>query len=260
MRKNNKIPRDHLSVSQINLYLACPRKYAFTYVEQLEKPFKPSGLAFGSAIYSAIEWLNKEKMKGRKPPLDKVIKLFENGWYVLKLDNVRFKEGEEENVLLRKGHEMLKLYYEVSDSAEIKSAEVPFQVPIVNVATGEALDVPLEGVIDLIEKGDTVVELKTGARQMDALALSQHLQLTAYSYAYEMLYKKEPALKLLNLVKSKTARIEVFETQRTEQDKLRFFNIAKEVIKWIKAGYFCPHPSWMCAECEYFDVCMKWRG
>ncbi len=211
-------------------------------------------------MHSAIEWLNKEKIKGRKPTLGKVIKLFENDWYVLKLDNVRLKEGEEETDLLRKGYEMLKLYYEVSDGAEIKSAEVPFQVPIVNVATGETLDVPLEGVIDLIEKGDTVVELKTGARQMDALTLSQHLQLTAYSYAYEMLYKKQPALKLVNLVKSKTARIEVFETQRTEEDKQRFFHMAKEVVKGIKAGYFCPHPGWMCAECEYFDVCMKWRG
>lgn len=259
MRGNNKLPRDHISVSQINLYLACPRKYAFTYVEKLEKPFRPSGLAFGSAIHSTIEWLNKEKIQGRKPELEQVVKYFETDWYVQKLDNVRFKDGEDAE-LLRKGCEMLKLYYEIADSMQVKSAEIPFQVPIINVATGETLDVPLEGVIDLIEKGDTVVELKTGARQMDALTLSQHLQLTAYSYAYEMLYKKRPTLKLLNLVKSKTARIEVFETQRTDEDKLRFFHMAKEVVKGIRAGYFCPHPSWMCNECEYFDVCMKWRG
>jgi putative RecB family exonuclease len=260
LKGKNALPRDHLSVSQINLYLACPRKYAFTYVEQLERPFRPSGLAFGSAIHSSLEWLHKELLKGRKPDLTKLLKYFDTDWYVQKLDNVRFGAEGEEAELVRKGQEMLRLYYEVADATSIKSAETPFQVPIVNVSTGEVLDVPLEGVFDLIEQGDSLVEIKTGARQMDILALSQHLQLTAYSHAYRMIYGKEPTLRIVNLIKSKQVRLEELNTERSEEDRIRFFHMAKEVIKGIKAGYFCPHPSWMCAECEYFEPCQTWRG
>ena len=50
MKTNGNTPRDHLSVSQINLYLLCPRKYAFTYVEKIPRVFKPIGWAFGGAI------------------------------------------------------------------------------------------------------------------------------------------------------------------------------------------------------------------
>lgn len=258
--KKNGLPRDHLSVSQINLYLACPRKYAFSYVERLEKPFKPPGLALGSAVHSSIEWLHKQMYRGKRPDLSELLKYFQTDWYVQKLDNVRFGAEGEEAELVRKGQEMLRLYYEVADAAKIKSAETPFQVPIVNVSTGEVLDIPLEGVFDLIEHGDTVVELKTGSRQMDLLSLTQLLQLTAYSHAYQTIYKVEPTLKVVNLIKSKQVRIEELQTERTEQDKIRFFHIAKEVIKGIKAGYFCPHPGWMCAECEYLEPCQRWRG
>lgn len=260
MRKNNGLPRDHLSVSQINLYLACPRKYSFAYVEKLEKPFRPPGLALGSAIHSGIEWLHKEILKGRKPELSTLLKYFDTDWYVQKLDNVRFGSEGEEGELVRKGQDMLKLYYEVADAARIKSAETPFQVPIVNVSTGETLDVPLEGVFDLIEQGDSLVEIKTSGRQMDMLALSQHLQLTAYSHAYRMIYGKAPTLRVINLIKSKQVRLEELNTERTEEDRIRFFHMAKEVIKGIKAAYFCPHPSWMCAECEYLEPCQRWRG
>ena len=257
--KKNGLPRDHLSVSQINLYLACPRKYAFTYVEKLEKPFKPPGLAFGSAIHSSLEWLHKELLKGRKPELPALLKYFETDWYVQKLDNVRFSTEGEDQELVRKGQEMLRLYHGVTDGTALMAAEKPFQVPIVDLSSAEVLEIPLQGVFDLIEKGDTVVELKTGARQMDVLTLSQHLQLTAYSYAYQMIYGTEPTLKLVNLIKSKQVRIEELRTERTEQDKVRFFHMAKEVLKGIKAGYYCPHPGWMCAECEFFEPCQNWR-
>ena len=103
------------------------------------------------------------------------------------------------------------------------------------------------------------MELKTSGWSIDPLALSQHLQLTAYSHAYQMIYGKEPTLKVVNLIKSKQVRIEELRTERTEEDKVRFFHMAKEVLKGIKAGYYCPHPGWMCAECEFFEPCQNWR-
>ena len=55
---------DHLSSSQINLYLLCSLKYKFIYLDKLPKPFKSSGLMFGSAMHSALSWVHKEKING----------------------------------------------------------------------------------------------------------------------------------------------------------------------------------------------------
>ena len=55
---------DHLSSSQLNLYLQCSLKYKFQYVDGLPRPCKASGLAFGSALHSALAWFHKELAAG----------------------------------------------------------------------------------------------------------------------------------------------------------------------------------------------------
>ena len=42
--------KDHLSVSQINVYLACPLKYRFQYVDEIPRAFTSSALVFGIAV------------------------------------------------------------------------------------------------------------------------------------------------------------------------------------------------------------------
>jgi hypothetical protein len=47
--------RDHLSHSQLALMRACPRKFAFGYVENAPRDFVPSSLLFGGAVHAALE-------------------------------------------------------------------------------------------------------------------------------------------------------------------------------------------------------------
>ena len=97
---------DHLSASQITLYSQCSLKYKFQYIDQLPKPFKSSGLAFGSVMHSAIEWFHKERIKKREIPLDRLLKVFETDWFSQKVDtSIRYKDGEDEMRLLLTGKE-----------------------------------------------------------------------------------------------------------------------------------------------------------
>ena len=62
----------------------------------------------------------------------------------------------------------------------------------------------LDGFIDLIEENDTIVEFKTSNQTMDQKTIDDNLQLTVYSFAYEMLHKRPPQLlKVVNFVKTK---------------------------------------------------------
>jgi CRISPR/Cas system-associated exonuclease Cas4 (RecB family) len=252
---------EHLSASQINLYIQCSLKYKYQYIDQIPKPFKPSGLAFGSVMHSAIEWLHKERIKGKQVSLERLYKIFETDWFSLRVDTrIQFKDGEDEVKLLLTGKEMLGIYFN-SPLNSIKSAEVPFHVPLLNISTGEELTVPLEGIIDLIEKDDVIVEFKTSARSMDPETLNDYLQLTAYSYAYRTLFGRGPkTLKVINFVKAKTPKMVVIETSRENSYYERFFYIAREVLKGINSGLFLPKQSFMCKDCEYEGLCKKWDG
>lgn len=250
---------DHLSKSQISLYLECSLKYRFQYLDELPKPFKSSGLVFGSCIHSSIEWLHKQRMKGNSISFEKLSRVLKADWHSQKVEtDIFYKDGETEDLLLLKGKEILSLYYNEPVEKAI-AAEYPFEVPLVN--NGEQLDIPLQGIIDLIEADDGIVEFKTGARAMDGQSVNNNLQLTIYAYAYQMLFKKKPkTLKIVNFIKNKTPKMEIIETRREQKDFQRLFYLAKEILKGIRDRIFFPRHSFLCKDCEYADYCRDWQG
>ena len=250
---------DHLSSSQMNLYFQCSLKYKFQYIDRLPKPFKASGLVFGSAIHSAISWFHKKQLTGRNAPLEKLYAIFTADWYGQKVESViRYKEGETETAHLLLGREMLNLYYH-QPRKQVKGTEIPFTVPLVHPGNGENLGINLEGFIDLLEENDSIVEFKTSVKTMDLKDVN--LQLTAYSYAYEMLYGKRPRnLRVVNFLKLKKPKMLSLEAKQGTVDHQRFFCLAKEALKGIRSGVFFPRQSWWCDGCEYAEPCRGWKG
>ena len=252
---------NYISVSQLNLYRACSLKYKFTYIDKLPKPFKSSALAFGAAVHSAIEWLHKERMKGKEVSLEALHKIFSIDWYSQKVDTViHYKKGETELELLDKAKGLLTLYYD-EGPREVSGSEVPFKVPLVDLSTGEVLDIPLMGYMDLVENEETITEIKTTATVLDIENLDVQFQLLAYHYAFETLFKKKPkSLKIINLVKNKKPRMEIRETKHLKRDHRWFFHTVKEVIRGIRQGLFFPNPSFRGRGCEFQEQCVGWTG
>jgi len=250
---------DHLSSSQINLYMQCSLKYRFQYIDGLPKLFKASGLVFGSAIHSAISWFHKNQMAGRNVPLEKLYSIFTADWYGQTVESeIRYREGETETSQVFLGKEILNLYYH-EPSKRVAGTEIPFTVPLVSPINGEHLGINLEGYIDLIEENDTIVEFKTSIKTMDLKELN--LQLTAYSYAYEMLYQKRPKnLRVVNFLKLKKPKMLSLEVKPACIDHQRFFHLAKEALKGIRSGVFFPRQSWWCNGCVYAGPCRVWGG
>lgn len=248
---------DHLSSSQINLYLQCSLKYKFQYIDQIPKPFTSSGLAFGSVIHSAISWLHNERMAKNGVSLERLYRIFDADWYSQKVDtDIRYKNGESEMKLTVMAKDMLRMYYQ-EPVKEVKGTDVSFTVPLINLKTSEDLGINLEGFIDMIEEDDTIVEFKTSAQSMNDI--DGHLQLTAYSYAFEVLHQRPPKLlKLINFVKTKKPKMITLETKRDRSDYQRFFHIAGQVLKGIQTQIFFPRQSFMCKDCEYEGNCRAW--
>jgi putative RecB family exonuclease len=252
---------DHLSASQLNLYLLCSLKYKFQYVDKLPKPFKSSGLVFGSCVHSAMSWLHKQRMAGREVNLEQLQRIFGADWFANRVEaQIHYKQGESETNLQMMGRELLSQYFHMPANG-VAGSEVPFAIPLVHPSNGQKTGVNFEGYIDLLENNDTVVEFKTSVRSMDQKDADEHLQLTAYSYAYERLMGRIPKLlKLIALVKTKKPKIVPLETKRTAADHQRFFYLAREVLHGIRSGVFFPKTSFMCTDCEYRKPCAQWSG
>jgi len=250
---------DHLSASQIQSYLDCSLRYKYSYIDRLPKPFRPSGLALGSAIHAAVEWLHRKWSAQEEVTLESVWEIFEADWYAQSVEPILFKYGEIDEDVLNLGRNLLSVYFNEAPRDGVLKIELPFQLPLTNMDTGESLEVPLVGVIDKIEENDVVVDLKTWSRMISDDDLAANLQLTAYAYAYWVMYRRIPRLRLDVLMKTKKPRFEQLETKRTEADCVVFYNLSKEVLNSIKKGVFLPNPSWKCRDCEYRQVCWFWQ-
>ena len=257
------MPPESLSPSQMNLYLTCSLKYRFQYVDKLPKRTQSANLVFGGAIHAALEWLHKDRKAGRQPPLDEILRVFEGDWHAQLLGaTVVFADnGDSAEAMVRKGKELLSQFYHLF-ACPVQDAELHFQLPLVNPTTKAALAVPLRGVIDLVEAGDILDEFKTSQKSWSATDLPDNIQLTAYAYAFQMLFGRPPKqLRLINLVRTKSPKIEPLTTERGEADYVRLFHLGKEFLNGVTHQVFLPNRGcWMCKDCEYSRDCREWTG
>jgi len=250
------VKMDHLSSSQINVYLLCSLKYKFQYIDNLPRPFKSSALAFGSVVHSALSWIHDQRMDGKEITLDMLYRIFDSDWYVQKLESeIRYKDSEQELILELLGKELLDMYVQMP-AKKLRGSEVHFSVPLIDPISKEQLPVNLEGFFDLLEADDTIAEFKTSAQTMNQEDVDNHTQLTAYGYAFKWLFHK-PAkgFKIINFIKRRKPKIEVFETQRFEPQYQGFYFLAKSVFHGIQSEVFIPHYGYWCRDCEFADHC-----
>lgn len=244
-----------LSASSIALYLSCPRKYAFRYIERQLPDFESAAFAFGKAIHSALEWVHLERFEGRAPRLDEAVRIFRADLAAYLDGTIRFAAKESSDTLRTKGEALVRLYVDTFPSDVIAATEMSFEEPIVDATTGEVLPEVLIGRMDLLLAGDELVELKTSSRRYDDETLRRSVQLSAYAYAFRRRYGRDPKITLRVLLKNVKPAIQVVQAERTREDDIAFVALARDVIHGITSRVFPPAPSWACKQCEYASHC-----
>lgn len=254
------MPGRTLSASQINTWLSCHRKWAYRYVERVPREFRASALAFGSAVHSALDWLHGEKLDGRTPEPAKVGQIFRADWDAEQEEPIRFKDDESFDDLRSTGDNLVRQYAERLGDTPIEATELAFEVPLVDLETGEILEDSIRGYVDLLLADDTLVEIKTAARRISDDDLRRRLQLSAYAYAHRLRRGRSPKLAVVSLMKTKRPSVEISATERTPDDDAFFVHLASEVSRGMDSGAHPPNPGWQCSDCEYAKTCRAWRG
>ena len=271
------------SYSSLTTYEACPRRYAFRYVERLPGEVRPGQFAFGSAIHKAFEVFIRQRIRARAEGAPG------SGLDLLQraCDEVLERAGLEPDELagarVRAAPVLARfLEREASSVSMPVAAELGFGVDVAITAValaeapGEAAAEALAeapaatptirfvGYIDRIDRapdGSTeVVDYKTG-RTRGQVDVDADRQLTAYAYACARGALRDPAT---DETLPSASRLSLYftdsgtevSTERTLEQLAAFEQDLVSMVDRVRRREFDARPdAWRCRWCEYRNLC-----
>lgn len=257
--------RPHLSASAINDYVECGLLYKLSRIDSFPKEFIPEALILGSAVHEALKEFYRERMNAVTLSIEELIMRFEKIWREKAEGNeaISYKDGKDFNTLLNEGKGLLETYYRNlrDDHFRVLAMEEPFEFTL------EGLDLPVIGIIDLLEEDESgtliITDHKTAGKSYASDDVDRNFQLTVYHMAakHNGYAGREILLKLDCLIKTKTPRFEAYYTTRSEKDERRAIRKILAVANGIGKAIFIPNDtSWRCKDCTYKTHCNDWFG
>ncbi|MFC2077078.1 RecB family exonuclease [candidate division KSB1 bacterium] len=236
--------------------------------------WRAAHLIFGQGCHAAFAWGLAHHDEGEDLCLDALISAYD-GRVNAEMDSVAqedipvtYKKGVDAEVLQDRARSVLQLWLENYDLTEQPvEIERSFEVPLVNLETGETLPVPLVGVVDAVLKHQgngavSIIDWKTTTRTPGDREVDESLQLSAYAYwARQAGYGDHKVhTELRYLVAKKEADYQPRYGQRTDADLVRFYRVCEQVLRGISSGVFIPRRdgNWSCPDCEMRRWCYEW--
>ena len=254
----------HWSYSAIRSFLNCQLAYFFHYVEKREPEHTPVNLLFGGAFHAAATDIARSKISGAIMSEPEALDRFSEYWLeaVRTAEKVRFKDGENADVLDGLGRRMLSLVHQnINDEIVLSTAEA-FCVPLLN-DEGEKVSLkPLVGEFDLVvdSKGNPVIaDWKTAARQWPADKADKDLQAVVFSYAWNVAHGVDPEFRYDVVTKTKTPAMVSHRTRRNADDYRRMIKVVRMIEFAVSVGIYLPNEqSMFCSDCVYACACANW--
>lgn len=255
--------KNHLSASSVGQYLACGLAFKFSKIENLPPEFRPDSLELGSVIHRVLKDFNNERKEGNILSLVVLHEKFIAYWRAAaqKRTDIVYKEGNDFQSLLEQGKNLLAVYYESRPWEEFSviAVEEALQFSI------EGLDVPIIGVMDLVEADSSgtivIVDFKSSGKAYSTADVDNSLQLTLYQMGAKAngFKNREILLRFDCLIKTKKPKFEQYYTTRASSAERRTAKKLIEVLNGISKGIFIPtDEGWQCKGCGYKRYCDEW--
>ncbi|MDH3208756.1 MAG: PD-(D/E)XK nuclease family protein, partial [Gemmatimonadota bacterium] len=252
-----KPEKRHLSFTQLNMFLRCPRQYEYRYIRGLKVP--PSGAMVQSRVWHQTVELNYRQ----KIDSDRDLGLGEmQEFYVAQFDaalaseDVAFEPHEKPGRLKDQGTAIVAAHHKtIAPEVRPLLVEERFTVNL-----GEDFPFDLVGVWDLVERDGTIADNKAYGKTPRQEDLDKDLQFTAYALGFRVTRGEiEPGLRMDAIVKTKNPKAVQLHTRRTNDDCRWLLRLIEQVGTAIDSGIFYPNPNgWHCSPrfCGYWGLCM----
>lgn len=243
----------NFSEYSIGMYLRCPRKFYYRYIERVKTKYKEKStmMIFGNIVHNACKDFYRLKVQERS--LDNLNNIFRNHW---KTNPIRrqFKSIEEEREMGLYGLKMLENFYNSF------GAKTPFQIE--HYIEYKIDGYKLFGTIDRIDTDDdgllSVVDYKTGHYYHDEDADSDERNLKTIQvrlYA-ALLYKNNKMVRdgsYYFYADDFFDKIE-FTEEKINYDISYFYNLIMDIQHDRE---FIIQPGYHCKYCDFVDICQE---
>ena len=239
---------DHISSSQIDIWLRCPAQWEYRYVQGIKSP--PSGdLIEGSCYHKAIEANFTQKIVTFQDlSIDDCLDAFSSCWQVAitREENIVWG-GKSPEFIKDQGMTLVAEYMAiVSHLIQPIRVETPINTEIAGV---KFICIP-----DLIDINKIVIDHKTSSKIYVQADVDRNLQASAeaYSLGRPIVFRNHVA------VKTRTPHIQIIQTYRTRSDIEWWVDLVTGVIAQMNSGVAPPRPTdWWCSPrfCGYYELC-----
>ena len=244
---------DHISHSQINMWLRCPKQWEYRYVYGLKSP--PSGpLIIGSAYHSALEGNFRQKISSMKDlPLSDCLDLYSDAWEDRLLEEEVIWEDLEPSECKDQGIGLVQEYM-VSTSPSVQPAEVE------KTCYSEVAGVKFVCRVDMVDTQRAVIDHKTSSKAYTQDDVDYDIQASAEAFALgrPIVFYNHVA------IKTRTPRIQIVKAYRLLADIDWWVDMATKVVLQMESGIAPPRAvdafgkkGYWCNErfCGYYERC-----
>lgn len=262
--------RQYLSHSQISLMHACPRKFAFTYVEKAPRDFIPASLILGGSIHTALELHYRCRLEGLCATPEALLSAYHDAWRreITAAGGditVRFNKGDDQNTVDALAHRILEAFL-ASSLANPKGTIVGVEEEL-RVVLDPALPDLLARVdlVTMTEGSLFVVDFKTSrSRWNEQKAQEAGDQLLLYGQTVERMGQTLGLPVKLHFAVITKAKTPIVQLLAVPSDPSRIIGLTESVGQvWqaIQTGNFYPNPSPQnCTTCPFRSRCPVFKG
>jgi len=244
---------DHVSHSQINMWLRCPKQWEYRYVYGFKSP--PSGaLIVGSAYHSALEGNFRQKVESLEDlSLGDCLDLYSDAWENRLLEEEVIWEDNEPGAYKDQGAGLVSEYI-VSTAPSVQPVKVEETHHRVISGVNFICRVDMENI------QRAVIDHKTSSKAFNQDDVDYDIQASAEAFAL-----KRPIVFYNHVaIKTRTPRIQVIKSFRTQADIDWWLDLAMGVISQMNSGVAPPRSTdafgkkgYWCNErfCGYYERC-----
>lgn len=247
----------HISPSMLGLYCNCQEAFRRRYIEG-EKIPPAIAMAVGTGVHKAAEINHLQKMDtGLDMPIDELQDAAADGFRNAVEDSGVYFTGtrQELNKELGKGSDlsvkMAGLY-----GSKVAPKIQPVAAEMKLTACHEDLPVPFLGIVDVVNQGNIVADLKTANKKWRAGKEKESLQPAIYKFLLKQNYGHDYEFDFH--VMAYDGNVQHIE-MRYKENIGYVVNLAKALLNSCESGVFMPAVPghWLCSDrwCGYYNSC-----
>ena len=249
--------KPHLSKSQMDKYLTCPRSHHFSSTMKI-KPLRTStNLLIGSATHQGIAAHYLARKNNEVLNMTQAVDEIWTPEIINQTPDVTKELMDARN----ESFNYVNLFLGEVDIDPVH-VETRFEIPIVNIDNGDTLPCTLVGIVDLVDMpGDSPrpIEIKTRASKAPEYLPALSLELTCYAYWIWLQDQHSGNIPVgyIHIIKTKKPYIQRQQGMRGVNDFIDLFNTAKNIYDSISEGRIHKSEGMHCSWCDYLPICSR---